>query len=218
MKDRKRYGEDAYRMYYICFITGTSENLPLWFLYSGANFNGARITVPQKAIRSVVESSNIFLVHKDKNKYDPLPLARDKDCSVTFRDIVYVLPEGNTCRIKHNDSVHNSFPTIEFEQFKKEYGSFDKGLIWFYEKETRMLVEVREHVYIEIENHDEWHLEIELSDKTISSMNFMLSPLMTKNELDNTLQLEGIKTQIARQHTSLYTEQILLDLDRWRKQ
>lgn len=42
--EHNRFGDNTYLYFQLCFSTGTTENLPLWFLYSGTNGKGARIS------------------------------------------------------------------------------------------------------------------------------------------------------------------------------
>ena len=63
VSEHSKFGEETYRYFQLCFSTGTTENLPLWFLYSGINGRGARIALRKKSIRKWIDFENKYMRH-----------------------------------------------------------------------------------------------------------------------------------------------------------
>ena len=64
-------------------------------------------------------------------------------------DILYIGKDSQKLdkyRIKYNNNTMNGVAASYAEKIKEEYERFYKGLIWFYEKETRIQVEIADGV------------------------------------------------------------------------
>lgn len=83
------------------------------------------------------------------NKYACADLEVGKNMDIEFRDIIYFQKDDtyNGCRLKYNTMTNNKNMTwAEYEAYRKAHNGFSKGLIWFYEKETRLLVKLKEEL------------------------------------------------------------------------
>ena len=152
--EREWYKENGKYLFSVCFSTGTSESLPLWYLYSGIDGKGARIRLKKKTMTNFYNklSSNdvpLFLAAMSKNKkeIDPstkIPLNQGQ-YEIKLQDILYVGKDSektDTYRIKYNGNTCNNINLSEYNTILNEYPAFLKGLIWFYEKETRLQIEI----------------------------------------------------------------------------
>ena len=75
-----------------------------------------------------------------------IPLIDGKNASIRFRDVLYARPAkgGVTVDLKYNTMTNYKNVTIkEWERFKAENPGFCKGLIWYYEKESRLLIDLK---------------------------------------------------------------------------
>lgn len=150
------YKNSGKYLFSLCFSTGTSESFPLWFLYAGADGLGARIKIRQKIMKEWLDPTierTSRLVPKNSAKFylliksnsDKIPLQKE-DFEYSLHDILYCGPDSEHIgkyRLKHNGNTRNSLCKEDYEKIRASYQTFQKGLIWFYEKETRLQVEIK---------------------------------------------------------------------------
>lgn len=147
--EREYYEHLGNNIFSLCLSTGTSESLPLWYLYSGIDGCGARIGLKKKTFCQIVESPVFQLIEVEaqypcREVNEPITL-QSEDYTFLCRDILYIGQDPqkiNTYRIKYNSQVINDISKDTADKLQHEYQRFVKGLIWFYEKETRIQVEI----------------------------------------------------------------------------
>ncbi len=129
-------------VYGLCFSTGINENLPLWYLYSGIEGQGGRIRLTKNGIKELISHAEYELQDcEDEGK--KIPLAAGKNVQVQFGDVIYCgkkTEKGKTVDLKYNTMTNHIIPRTEEPALREEYKGFIKGLIWYYEKETRLLL------------------------------------------------------------------------------
>ena len=143
------YNELGSNIFSVCFSTGTSECLPLWYLYSGIDGRGARLGLKKKTLCKILENPSFLLLETECTRPyrligEPIELKKD-DYKLLCRDILYIGRDSqkkSAFRIKYNGQVVNNLPKEEADKLQTDYRRFIKGLIWFYEKETRIQVEI----------------------------------------------------------------------------
>lgn len=146
--DIEQFGKGPVPYFSLCFSTGIHENLPLWYLYSGLNGRGARIGFTKTGIKKLVEKGKyslwLFGPDKDQNGKEIMSLEDGKTMKLLFRDVIYAQTGDSKgkCALKYNTMTNYKIANEEFENYRKENRGFQKGLIWYYEKETRLLVEL----------------------------------------------------------------------------
>jgi hypothetical protein len=224
-KDQECMGEDRHTTFQFCFSTGTSENLPLWYLYSAPRGKGARINIPKHSIKALIEKSEMTLARAVKNKQDAedvIVLNSDENCRLIFRDVLYTHFEETKYSIKHNNEVNHSFPSKDMKKYLQEYKPFNKGLIWFYEKETRILVTVNNSCQIDKKQKDgdgkfAYFIKLKIPHDVYKTIDFTLSPSYTNNtpsgakEIEDILKKEGFQKKIIGKHLSEYSGDVLID-------
>lgn len=218
--EHNRFGDETYRYFQFCFSTGTTENLPLWFLYSGTNGNGARISFDKKVIKDLCDFKNINLELIDTNNDKKLEqLVPDKNCSVEFKDIIYRVKEGKKFRLKYNNHVNKNFSIDEMRKFEEKNPAFVKDIIWYYEKETRILIKVfSDKIKKELfENAEKspYRIELTIPDNCYSNINLSLSPVYSKdniNLIDSIVQDEAVMSLNRSKILSKYAGQIKINL------
>lgn len=144
IQDKRQFDEPKCN-YSLCFSTGINENLALWYLYSGMDGMGGRIRFSPNNIKKLIESSHYYLYKKNGEKLQKKPvmeLIEGKTMITKFSDVIYYgnKKHSDFLDLKYNTMTNHEFLFDEFEKFKNENMGFCKGLIWYHEKETRLLV------------------------------------------------------------------------------
>lgn len=140
--DSRQFDDD--NLYYsLCFSTGENENLPLWYLYGSLDGTGGRLRLTRAQIGKLVENGEYRLCLLSDNGLEPImDLQLNKTMEREFRDILYCKEAENLISLKYNNSVNYNLTHKEFEKYQQHNKGFLKGLIWYYEKETRLLVKL----------------------------------------------------------------------------
>lgn len=139
-------------LFSVCFATGTSESLPLWYLYSGVDGKGARIGMTKKTFLKFIEKAKVYLIEYSDdtflNEKDAKELDKD-EYEISCRDVLYAHEDSTKSgfyRAKYKNEVINDISQTEYQKLMestKEKNLIIKGLIWFYEKETRIQVRIK---------------------------------------------------------------------------
>ena len=181
------------KMYYsLCFSTGTHENLSLWYLYSGVNGKGARISLTYNKLNRCIKQGRFYLTEYDyinnKSVGEKIPLNQGKNMSLVLRDVLYSnhARDGTKVDLKYNTMTnHGNVSAEELEKFKSGRVGFNKGLIWYYEKETRLLIELIGDAAKLIEPDKDYAVLWELTDKLIKKIKITCAPEISDgSELD----------------------------------
>ena len=204
--DTGQFGDAAGDYFSLCFSTGVNENLPLWYLYSGINGKGGRIQMTKDAVRSLIENGRFRLCRSAPTEYQDFPeLEPGNDMELEFRDMVYVreLEESKTCSLKYNTMTNYQVPKEEFRKYKENHCGFCKGLIWYYEKETRLLAWVKEEAKARLNQWREadrdipdisYRIELSFDEALMKRIKIMLAPNIREDEIVGILSgYEGIQ-------------------------
>lgn len=152
-KDTEQFKDKLY--FSLCFATGVNENLSLWYLYSGIDGKGGCISFERKRIRHLIENSKFELwkikilpngLEKSNKVVD---IENGKNARIEFADMLYCSEKfplkkrkvGNMA-LKYNTMTNYNISKKEFLKFKENNMGKLKSLIWYYEKETRLLIEL----------------------------------------------------------------------------
>ena len=148
-KDKEQFGDNitGKEYYSLCFSTGVNENLPLWYLYSGINGEGGRIRLTPGAVKQLIDNGEFTLYElKEENKKSLgkriMSLKKCQTMELDFKDVIYIKEADDRVSMKYNNMTNYNFKINddEFNEIKNKWNHFIKGLIWFYEKETRLIV------------------------------------------------------------------------------
>lgn len=146
-KDIEQFGTRPVPFFSLCFSTGVNENLPMWYLYSGIDGKGARLQFTKLGIRELVEGCrySLWLFDGIRKVREIMPLENGKTMDIYFGDVIYAQEPTNEfyCKLKYNTMTNYQIPAIEYEKYREEHRGFQKGLIWYYEKETRLLIRLK---------------------------------------------------------------------------
>lgn len=215
--EKKWYEENGQNLFSLCFSTGTSENLPLWYLYSGIDGKGACLGLKKKSFHQLVDKPKLYLAMTEKQKpYNILgtpTLLQEEEYKLVVRDILYIGKDSSkkdSFRAKYNNQTNNDISSNVQKELVDKYSRFIKGLIWFYEKETRVQVEITNKQLIDSQNNYIVLLSIEpiLDDITIT-----LAPEYETTHTQELLTYQGITKYLLKQiHQSDYAGQIEMNL------
>ena len=146
----KTIQEKEYK-FYLCFSTGINENLPLWYLYSGMDGKGGQLSFTKSLIYDLLHKGKYSLVERKGADSKTILADREEillsedDFECTLQDVLYFGKTDQKIDLKYNTMTnHNQISCTEFEKFQNNNQEFVKSLIWYYEKETRLLVKLTE--------------------------------------------------------------------------
>lgn len=171
-----------------CFSTGIHENIPMWYLYGGVDGHGGCISFSKSTFRHIINDGEYSLIEIDEHKRErqnakPIPLPKEK-VKITLQDIVYYEDNKLNVTLKYNNQTNNGFPLPEFEKFKQNNQDFLKSLCWYYEKETRLQVEICDNEIAKKMGDKLW--AVKLSFENVSKINSRIKLILApKGEKDN---------------------------------
>ena len=197
--DSKQFDNNSNRFFSLCFSTGVHENLSLWYLYSGIDGKGARIRFNKSTIKLLLEKAEYSLYKRTKFSEKGLLIKKldTEDIKVKFKDIIYYSfnDRKSMYDLKYNTLVNHEFPKDEFESYINDNMGFCKNLIWYYEKETRLLIELQGEVRNLVESdtdtieteygekHSPYLIVMKIDSSVISDFKIDLAPeTSTKDE------------------------------------
>lgn len=172
-----------------CFSTGKNENIPLWYLYGGVNGCGGCLSFSKSQIYDIIKNGKYSLVEKKDGKIvenSDIALSEDEyECKI--QDIVYYKSNGNFVTLKYNNMTNNENMTcVDFEIFKETNSEFVKSLAWYYEKETRLMVELNVDIIKTLDENKSYALKISFAEleSTYKKFKIILGPqTTTKSDL-----------------------------------
>ncbi len=155
--DQAQFGENISQKYYaICFSTGVNENLPLWYLYSGVDGRGGRLRLTKSKVKELIEKGTYSLCKRIDGKAVFVKKLSEKDMSISFKDVIYSRTNDDKISLKYNTMTNYRLEKSEYEDLRKSWNFFIKGLIWYYEKETRLLVTLNDNILKELESDKDY--------------------------------------------------------------
>jgi hypothetical protein len=184
-KDSDQFGENKDIFFSLCFSSGKSENLSLWYLYSGVRGNGGRIRISKSTIRKILESCDFTLYEYDYCNNTPIgsgiKLQEGVDRKTTFYDMLYGRCDlkSEKCDLKYNTMTNRKIPKIEYEKYQESHVGFYKPLIWYYEKETRLLVELQGDVAKSISPDKSYAIIVQIDEALMKRIHIEFAPEIT---------------------------------------
>jgi hypothetical protein len=178
--DKKK--EDTRQFYSMCFSTGVNENLSLWYLYSGIDGKGARIRMTKTNIKKLVEKGTYQLWNITDNER----IVLDTDSmEKTFGDVLYCkMGQDDTekASLKYNTMTNYSIDTLDVKKYFEKHRGFCKGLVWYYEKETRLLVKLKDTALAQMEPNKEYRVILKIPNEVMKALNIDLAPEIAESE------------------------------------
>lgn len=174
--------DDKNNEFCFCLATGDEENLPLWYFYAGVDGCGCRIKFTETKIRKIMNESEYILciVNNKKEVVEEVAtLQKGKNLKVDFRDVLYYKIVGNVVILKYNNRVINDFPIEEFNISEIEKHVALKSLIWYYEKETRIIFTLKGQF-----PKEDYAIKIKTPEKFFNDINITFAPEVDEKKFD----------------------------------
>ena len=227
--DSKQFGTETDYFFSLCFSTGINENLSLWYLYSGINGQGGRIVFTPAYLEKMITEGEYSLCKYQKIENDKdieiynTPLYIHKDMDIVLQDVIYY--QESDCDpgymdLKYNTMTnHKKISVDEFDKYKVENTGFCKNLIWYYEKETRLLVhlanpELRTLVSGLDKENEYFVIQLKFNKNIYKNLSIGFAPeVIDPEKLYNKYEyLEKFNNDTGRTAFSQYKGQLEMDL------
>lgn len=163
-----------------------------------------RISLTKAQVKKLIEESTYRLYElrkkapekttegasKDASDEEPLEcmvmeLERNKTMKVTFQDVMYYGEnKHNGIDLKYNTMTNHAMPKEEWKQYKEKHIGFCKDLIWYYEKETRLVVELIGEAKRKIEPDKDYVVVLKFSEEVKRKLQLMFAPETGKADID----------------------------------
>ena len=217
----KKYGIGAKKKqektFITCFSYGLRESAAMWGLYCPKTYKAIRITVPDLAMKSLLESRCHRILAKGKGLGKLAIYKRD------FTDVTYAAVKWNDEEKERSNNLYwNGFFSKQIPNLRKECRSADavgrvKDIEWSFESESRLIVTTRETMKAD-------HIAVVLPPDFINGIRFTLSPWISEVEesfvrtcLVRWLQKAGRK-DVSSEDSNLFKASVLKDaLKKWAK-
>ena len=207
-KDKEQFGDETQQKRYFsaCFTSGSNENLSLWYLYSGANGRGVRLGLSKSKLLRSIRLGQFYLVEYDYQKNrafgKEILLQDGVNMKLQFRDMLYskTAKNGQYVDLKYNTMTNHHHVTVEEHQkYISEFVGFNKSIIWYYEKETRLLIELSDELASKLKPNKEYAIFWKLDKQTLNSMKIMLAPeICSLDEADSHARVREFREQTGR--------------------
>ena len=210
--DKEQFGDsnEQKRYYAFCLSAGETENLPLWYLYSGVDGKGGRIRLTANKLKKIIDSAT-FTLHESTEDNKPqddivFSLDKNKDITIEVRDVLYQDIQTKVptkSRIKYNTMVNYNLTNKEYEIFKNNHKGFHKDTIWFYEKETRILITLSQEIYDKLDSSKNYMVIMSFKIPNIG-LHIDFAPAITGKNItevrSNFLNIEAFKNTNFSKH------------------
>ena len=183
--------EDINISFALCFTTGVHENLPMWYMYSGIDGRGGRLKFSDTTIQKIVERSKFVLCECSNNRRKVVYNLNESDFEKTFEDVLYFSIEkksndkdssnSDNCKmtLRYNNMMNHVVDKVTFEMYRKKHPCIFKNNIWYYEKETRLIIKLNEHVAKLIDPTKDYRIEADFSEIPRMYYTVTLGPVWT---------------------------------------
>lgn len=178
-----------HKVFHLCFSTGVSENIPLWYLYAGVDGNGGCLRLTKSLIYELMNCENFSFVYSKKDTNDWIfscNLIPKVDFEIKLQDVIYETEDNDSYRLKYN-TMQRTIQKNEFDKFKKINTHFIKSLVWYYEKETRILIKLTNIGFEKIpdciiDENNKFAVRIDFTSNFAEKMQLKLGPQFSVNE------------------------------------
>lgn len=174
--------EDSRRFYSLCFSTGINENLSLWYLYSGMQGHGGRIRFTSNSVKKLIQSSTYELWEyspNDRTNAKMVCTLLPSDFRATFRDVLYTQDKSQKVTLKYNNMANYVVSSEELMKYKANSIGFTKSIVWYYEKETRFLIELQDHIVNLMNPGMQYYVAMRFSDAVKAMLFVGFAPEIT---------------------------------------
>ena len=223
--DRIEHGSADERTFTLCFSSGIHENLSLWLLYADKGKKGGRLRFTGTMLKGLLNSQYFYawLNEAEKKEYHNTHL---KDSDFDLKELTEVLylrksndknDDNDSYFLKYNTMCNYSFNGDEAKKYMSAHEYSHKDIIWYYEKETRLVIQLKEEF---LKNHKPPEplqpiINVKLSNEIFKNMKLDLAPGISFDEvLEDKNNYGNIQKRFTAISDSQYLNRIKIDLCR----
>lgn len=172
--ERKRYQNES-DTFLLCFCCSKTEQIPMWYLYSGINGKGVRLRFTAAKMRDFIRGiktvNPIYLSENDNSENEHQELTIDEDFQLEY-GWVYYQKYKNKETVKYRNSLYVINDVNKFEEGTGSSGKnfFIKDYEWNYEKEFRIIIKLKDSEKLKNLKKPPDKIEIKLDQKMIKLM------------------------------------------------
>lgn len=219
MKDQEQFLPQSHLFYTMCFSTGINENLSLWYMYSGMDGRGGRFVFTSSQIKKLLKKATYMLCELDERNEQKSNIAilnEGKSMESTFADVIYWHEKGDSIQLKYNTMTNYKLSKSEYKKVRGDLIGREKGIVWYYEKETRLIVKIIGEVAKNIDPHKQYFVEMTIPDEVYRAMKISLAPEIVEDDINKILEkheniLEFVKST-SKLSCSEYSGSIKMNL------
>ena len=178
--ESRKYGtkgmEKQRKTFIRCFSYGLRESAAMWGLYCPLTYKSIRVTIAEKAMRSLLGKGNpCFKVSKKG------PMQTTCSASKEFSDVIYAAVKmndeevGRSNNLYWNGTFSKKIPSLCKDRCRAIAAGRIKDIEWSFENESRLVVTTTKSQKLD-------HVAIALTPEFIEAMSFTLSPWANDDE------------------------------------
>lgn len=209
------------KYYSLCFSTGVQENLALWYLYSGPGGKGGRLQFTYNSVQKLL-CSTFKLVEYDYDRHtviQEIATLTEENASVCLGDVMYADPAKRNPKfmnMKYNTMTNReTFSVKQWESFKAKRRGFQKAQIWYYEKETRVLIELSDALYKTLDSTKSYGVILKLPKEVLRYVKVRFAPnihSLDAKEIDDYPHIKELRKYKSRLQLSDHQGRVEIDL------
>ena len=209
------------KYYSLCFSTGVQENLALWYLYSGPGGKGGRLQFTYNSVQKLLHST-FKLVEYDYDRHtviQEIATLTEENASVCLGDVMYADPAKRKPQfmdMKYNTMTNReTFSVDQWESFKAKHRGFQKAQIWYYEKETRILVELSDALYNTLDSTKSYGVILKIPPEVLRYTKVRFAPnihSLDAKEIDDCPNIKELRKYKSRLQLSDHQGRVEIDL------
>lgn len=222
--DSEQFAPNEQCYYSICFSTGMNENLALWYLYSGVDGQGGRIKFNKTWFRHLLDKATFTLCETNqegkKKLNEVCKLETGSTMNLRLHDVLYSEESEDHKKydLKYNTMTNHCISKYEFQKYKRANLGFSKSIIWYHEKETRLLIELLGEAREKLDPDKFYFVEMTIDESVIKKMEIDFAPEVSEKEYSKILKkypyIEKMSERFENVKLSKYAGLIKMNLCR----
>lgn len=220
------------RTFTLCFSSGIHENLSLWLLYADKGKKGGRLRFSGTMLKNLLNCTyTLDWVDKDGKKYGKKDDEKElnglvlNDSDFALKELTEVLylrksddknDDKDSYFLKYNTMCNYSFNGDEAKKYMSAHEYSHKDIIWYYEKETRLVIQLTEKFFRSHKPPEPLQpiINVKLGNEIFKNMKLDLAPGISLDELLKSENYGNIKKRFTAINDSRYLDGIKIDLCR----
>lgn len=175
------------KYYSLCFSSGVNENLSLWYMYSGMDGKGGRIRFNTYGMECLIRDGTYKLYELVENDNGSKSLGnlvkklseKSGDFIVKVQDVLYYSDnkKDEYASLKYNTMTnYGKIKKKELQEYRQKKKGFFKRIAWYYEKEFRILVELKDEIVNKLSKNKSYVVVLDIPDATYKRIYIDFAP------------------------------------------